>query len=344
MSLKGKTAIVTGASRGIGLAVAQRLVADGAHVVITGRKQEALDEAVATLGGRDNAMAVAGNAADGEHRASVVAAAVATYGSVDLLVNNTGINPIYGSLLDVDSAVAAKMVDTNVLATIAWVKACSGAWMRAHGGAVVNVSSVAGLSPSPGIGWYGATKAMLSRVTAELAVELAPEIRVNAVAPAVVKTKFAGALYEGREDKVAASYPLKRLEQARGRRVPRLVPAVRGVLLDHGSDHHHRRWPDPQRRNCRLGLPAFPGHQLVVRRSLGPDLDDGPERHVAAPRFGRDELLHQRQAVLRQSIVQQFGAVRRLGEIPRVRGELAGVGGDRAGCPAASPTAACRSG
>lgn len=211
MSLKGKTAIVTGASRGIGLAVAQRLVADGAHVVITGRKQEALDEAVATLGGRDNAMAVAGNAADGEHRASVVAAAVATYGSVDLLVNNTGINPIYGSLLDVDSAVAAKMVDTNVLATIAWVKACSGAWMRAHGGAVVNVSSVAGLSPSPGIGWYGATKAMLSRVTAELAVELAPEIRVNAVAPAVVKTKFAGALYEGREDKVAASYPLKRL-------------------------------------------------------------------------------------------------------------------------------------
>jgi NAD(P)-dependent dehydrogenase (short-subunit alcohol dehydrogenase family) len=211
MSLKGKTAIVTGASRGIGLAIAKRLVADGAHVVITGRKQDALDEAIAGLGGRDNAMAVAGNAADPAHRASVVAAAVATYGSVDLLVNNTGINPIYGSLLDVDSAVAAKMVDTNVLASIAWVKACSHAWMRAHGGSVVNLSSVAGLSPSPGIGWYGATKAMLSRVTAELAVELAPAIRVNAVAPAVVKTRFAGALYEGREDKVAAAYPLKRL-------------------------------------------------------------------------------------------------------------------------------------
>jgi 3-oxoacyl-[acyl-carrier protein] reductase len=103
------------------------------------------------------------------------------------------------------------MVDTNVIAAIAWVKACHDAWMREHGGAVVNLSSVAGLSPSPGIGWYGATKAMVSRVTAELAVELAPEIRVNAVAPAVVKTKFAGALYEGREDKVASTYPMGRL-------------------------------------------------------------------------------------------------------------------------------------
>jgi len=211
MTLKDRTAIVTGASRGIGLAIAQRLVADGARVVITGCTQETLDEAVELLGGRDNALAIAGKAADPEHRASVVAAAMATYGSVDLLVNNTGINPIYGSLLDVDQTVAAKMVDTNVLATIAWVKACRDVWMGIHGGAVVNVSSVAGLSPSPGIGWYGATKAMLSRVTSELAVELAPGIRVNAVAPAVVKTKFAGALYEGREEKVAASYPLRRL-------------------------------------------------------------------------------------------------------------------------------------
>jgi NAD(P)-dependent dehydrogenase (short-subunit alcohol dehydrogenase family) len=211
MGLDGRTAIVTGASRGIGLAIAHRLVADGARVVITGRTQETLDEAVAGLGGRKNALAVAGKAADPSHRDSAVAAAVATYGSVDLLVNNTGINPVYGSLLDVDPTLAAKMVDTNVLAAMAWVKACRDAWMGAHGGAVVNLSSVAGLAPSPGIGWYGATKAMLSRVTSELAVELAPTIRVNAVAPAVVKTKFAGALYEGREDKVASTYPMKRL-------------------------------------------------------------------------------------------------------------------------------------
>jgi 3-oxoacyl-[acyl-carrier protein] reductase len=211
MTLENRTAIVTGASRGIGLAVAKRLVADGARVVITGRTQETLDEAVKSLGGRQNALGIAGNAADGAHRGAVVAAAVATYGSLDLLVNNAGINPVYGKLLDVDQGVAAKMVDTNVLAAISWVRACRDAWMRAHGGAVVNLSSVAGLGPSPGIGWYGATKAMLSRVTQELAVELAPEIRVNAVAPAVVKTKFAGALYEGREEKVASTYPLGRL-------------------------------------------------------------------------------------------------------------------------------------
>lgn len=207
MSLKDRTAIVTGASRGIGLAIAHRLVADGARVLITGRTQETLDAAVEELGGADHAIAVAGKAADPEHRDQAVRTAVETFGSVDLLVNNTGINPVYGSLLDIDDVMAAKMVDTNVLAAIGWIKSSRAAGL----GAVVNVSSVAGLGPSRGIGWYGATKAMLSRVTQELAVELAPQVRVNAVAPAVVKTRFATALYEGREEQVAATYPMKRL-------------------------------------------------------------------------------------------------------------------------------------
>ena len=207
MTLKGRTAIVTGASRGIGLAIAHRLVADGVRVLITGRTQETLDAAVVDLGGPDHALAVAGKAADADHRDQAIQAAVETFGSVDLLVNNTGMNPVYGSLLDIEPAVAAKMVDTNVLAAIGWIKACRPAGL----GAVVNVSSVAGLGPSRGIGWYGATKAMLSRVTQELAVELAPDVRVNAVAPAVVKTRFATALYEGRESEVAARYPMKRL-------------------------------------------------------------------------------------------------------------------------------------
>ncbi|MEV0337093.1 SDR family oxidoreductase, partial [Nocardia sp. NPDC050717] len=99
----------------------------------------------------------------------------------------------------------------NCLAALAWTQQVHKAWMGEHGGSVVNVSSVAGIKPAPGIGFYGASKAMLTYLTQELAVELGPDIRVNAVAPAVVKTKFATALYEGREQEVSSAYPLKRL-------------------------------------------------------------------------------------------------------------------------------------
>ena len=208
---EGKTAIVTGASRGIGLAIAERLVAEGARVVITGRGKEALDEAVATLGGPAVALGVAGKADDTEHQADVVRQAIETFGSADLLVNNTGINPAYGPLVDLDLAAARKVFEVNCLAALSWVQQVHRAWMAGHGGAVVNVSSVAGIRPAAGIGFYGASKAMLAHLTQQLAVELGPDIRVNAVAPAVVKTAFATALYEGREEQVAAAYPLKRL-------------------------------------------------------------------------------------------------------------------------------------
>ncbi|WGX95451.1 SDR family oxidoreductase [Nocardioides sp. L-11A] len=207
----GKTAIVTGASRGIGLAIGERLVAEGARVVLTGRGKDALDEAVAALGGPDRALGVAGKADDEEHQADVVRRAIETFGSADLLVNNTGINPAYGPMIDLDLAVARKVVDVNVLAALAWTQRVHAAWMKEHGGAVVNISSVSGVKPAPGIGLYGASKAMLISMTELLAVELGPDIRVNAVAPAVVKTRFATALYEGREAEVAAQYPLKRL-------------------------------------------------------------------------------------------------------------------------------------
>ncbi|WP_203338059.1 SDR family oxidoreductase [Nocardioides limicola] len=221
----GKTAIVTGASRGIGLGIAERLVADGATVVITARKPEALAEAVEHLGGPEKAVFVAGRADDSDHQAETVAKAIETFGSVDMLVNNTGINPTYGPMIDLDLDVARKIVDVNCIAAISWLQHVHRAWMREHGGAVVNISSVAGTKPAPGIGMYGASKAMLAHITAELAVELGPDIRVNAVAPAVVKTKFATALYEGREEEVAATYPLKRLG------VPEDIAGVVAFLL-----------------------------------------------------------------------------------------------------------------
>lgn len=207
----GRSAIVTGASRGIGFAIAQRLVSEGATVCVTARKQEALDEAVDGLGGPEHAFAVAGKVDDPEHQEAVVARVLDRFGRIDMLVNNAGINPAFGPLIELDHGVARKMFEVNVLGALAWTQQAHRAWMAEHGGAVLNVSSVGGLRPAPGIGFYGATKATLIHLTQELAVELGPAIRVNALAPAVVKTRFASVLYEGKESEVAADYPLRRL-------------------------------------------------------------------------------------------------------------------------------------
>ena len=133
------------------------------------------------------------------------------FGPVDILVNNAGINPAYGPLVDLPLAAARKILEVNVVGTLAWVQAAHAAGLGERGGTIVNLASVAGVKPAPGISFYGVSKAAVIHLTASLAVELGPKIRVNAVAPAVVKTKFAEALYVGREDEVAAQYPLRRL-------------------------------------------------------------------------------------------------------------------------------------
>lgn len=207
----GRTAVVTGASRGIGLAIAHRLVAEGARVVVTARKQGPLAEAVQLLGGPDVALGVAGSADDPAHQEAVLAAAGDRWGPVDLLVNNTGVNPAYGSLMDVDDRAARTILEVNLLGSLGWVRRAWGDSLKERGGAVVNVASVAGLRPAAGIGLYGASKAALLHLTQQLASELAPRVRVNAVAPAVVRTRFAAPLYDGKEDSVSAAYPLARL-------------------------------------------------------------------------------------------------------------------------------------
>lgn len=208
--LDGKVAIVTGASRGIGFAVAERLVAEGSKVVITARKPDALQEAVRALG-TDNATFVAGSADDADHQDEVIATALKEFGRLDHLVNNTGINPVYGPMVDIDLSAAQKILAVNVLAAVSWVQKAHAAAFAESGGAIVNIGSVAGIKPSPGIGFYGVSKAALIRLTEEFALELGPDVRANSVSPAVVKTKFAGALFEGREDEVSSAYPLKRL-------------------------------------------------------------------------------------------------------------------------------------
>ena len=207
----GKVALVTAASRGIGLGIAERLVAEGAQVAITARKPEALAAAVESLGGEKHAIAIAGKADDEAHQDEAIATIMEQYGRLDVLVNNAGINPVFGPVLDADLSAVRKVFEVNVFAGISWVRKAHDAWMSRNGGAVVNVSSIAGMRPAPGLGVYAISKAAVVHMTAQLALELAPRIRVNAVAPAVVKTAFARALYEGREDEVSDGYPLGRL-------------------------------------------------------------------------------------------------------------------------------------
>ncbi|NJP52165.1 SDR family oxidoreductase [Streptomyces sp. SBST2-5] len=210
VELSGKVALVTGASRGIGYGVAEALVARGDRVCITGRNEDTLKEAVERLGA-DRAMYVVGKAHDEQHQATAVERTMETFGRVDFLVNNAGTNPVFGPIADLDLNVARKVFETNVISALGFAQRTWHAWQKDNGGAIVNIASIAGLAPSPFIGAYGVSKAAMINLTVQLAHEFAPKVRVNAIAPAVVKTKFAQALYEGREAEAAAAYPLGRL-------------------------------------------------------------------------------------------------------------------------------------
>ncbi len=206
----GRVALVTGASRGIGYGIAEALVARGDRVVITGRNEDALKEAVEKLGA-GQAIGVPGKAHDEAHQARAVERAMESFGRIDYLVNNAGTNPVFGPIAEVDLAVARKVFETNVVSALGFAQRTWKAWQKDNGGAIVNIASIAGVTASPFVGVYGVSKAAMVNLTLQLAHEFAPVVRVNAIAPAVVKTKFAAALYEGREAEAAASYPLGRL-------------------------------------------------------------------------------------------------------------------------------------
>ncbi|MCW2848455.1 MAG: short-chain dehydrogenase/reductase [Marmoricola sp.] len=210
-SMINRTAIVTGGSRGICLAAAKAMLDRGSNVCLTGRHEDQLAEALDHLAAPGRAISVCGHAAEPEHQEATVARTMETFGSVDVLVNGVGINPFYGSTSDLPQDVALKMYRTNVLAPLAWFTVCEKVWMGEHGGSVVNLSSAGAFRGGPLLGSYGVTKAALVRLTEQLALEKAPlGIRVNAVAPGTVRTRFAAQFWEGNEEAAAAAYPLGR--------------------------------------------------------------------------------------------------------------------------------------
>ncbi len=219
-----KVGIVTGASRGIGLAIARTLVVRGDRVCLTSRDGDELKEAAATLPA-DRVLAVVGNVTDALHREEAVARTIEEFGRIDFLVSNVGINPVYGPLLRLDVATIRKVFETNVISAIGWCQQACRAWMDQHGGTIVFVSSITGLRPAVGVGAYGLTKAALIQLTGQLAAELGPGIRVNSVAPGLVRTQFAATLIEGREEALASTYPLGRLGE------PEDIAGAVGFLL-----------------------------------------------------------------------------------------------------------------
>ena len=208
--LGGKVALVTGASKGIGQAIAAALAREGASVMLSSRKIEALEEAASSIDG-DTAV-FAANAGDPEAAEACVEATIERFGGIDVLVNNAATNPYMGRSIDIDVERWQKTFEVNLRGPLLWTHH---AWHRSMserpGSSVINVASIGGLSGGSAIGIYNNTKAALMHLTRVLAGELAPSTRVNAIAPGLVKTDMARALWEPNEAQLGKATPLGRI-------------------------------------------------------------------------------------------------------------------------------------
>lgn len=206
---------MTGGSRGIGRATAEALAAAGASVMVSSRKQADLDEVVDAISGAGGvAAAFAANAGEPDAAEACVAATVERFGGIDVLVNNAATNPYMGPAIDIDLGRYDKTWQVNLRGPLVWAQAAVRAGLGGEGrptGVIVNVASVGGMSIEPGIGIYNTTKAALIHLTKVLASELAPRVRVNGIAPGLVKTDMARALWEPNEERIARAMPLGRL-------------------------------------------------------------------------------------------------------------------------------------
>ena len=213
--LAGKVAVITGASRGIGAAIARCYAAMGAAVVLSSRKQAALDSVAASIradGGR--VLAVAAHTGDGHAITTLVRQTINAFGAIDILVNNAATNPHFGPILSAEESHWRKILDVNVVGYFRMAKACSPEMTKRGGGKIINVASIAGRRPQPGMGVYSVSKAAVLMLTEVLAAELADAgIQVNAIAPGYVRTAFSRAIWEDPElnQAVLRTIPQKRI-------------------------------------------------------------------------------------------------------------------------------------
>lgn len=198
LSLSGRVAIITGASRGIGGAIAKRFAEAGAAVVLSSRRQAALDEVADEIraeGGE--ALAIAAHNGDKQALISLVARTLKHHGRLDILVNNAATNPHFGTVLEATDSLWQKTLEVNLMGNVWLTQAAVEAMRKGGGGKIINVASIVGLNPGRYQGIYSITKAAIISLTKTLASELgADKIQVNAIAPGLVKTKFAQALWE----------------------------------------------------------------------------------------------------------------------------------------------------